>query len=491
VPSLLEAINRAQPERIALDDGRRQVCYAQLGPLVAAEIAWLVASGARRFALAADNSVSWVLADLALHAGRMVAVPLPGYFTPEQQLHALDDAGIEACLTDDPARYLERWPGWSSSASSPQTGLTLLRRPLAQTPRPGLPEAVSKVTYTSGSTARPRGVCLAAKDLEVVAGSLAAATASAGVTRHLCLLPLPTLLENIAGVYVPLLMGATCLLPPAAITGMSYGDLDPARLLACVSAARPESLILVPELLRVLVHAAGHGWRVPESLRFIAVGGASVSIELLAAAASLGLPVYEGYGLSECASVVTLNTPAARRLGSAGRPLPHCQVRVAVDGELQVSGVIMRGYLGGTQRPPGAALATGDLGEVDEDGYVYVRGRRGNVFITSLGRNVSPEWVERELLAETGIQQAVVEGEARVGPVALIVASPGTPVAARVAAANSRLPDYAQVRRFALLNQPLSLADGLLTANGRPRRVAIRERYAALLDALPYQSMAS
>ena len=177
---------------------------------------------------------------------------------------------------------------------------------------------------------------------------------------------------------------------------------DVARLLGCVTTARPDSLILVPELLRLLVAAAERGWPAPSSLRFVAVGGASVAVELLERAAAVGLPVFEGYGLSECASVVCLNTPESRRPGSVGRPLPHARVRVGDGGQLMVSGVTMRGYLGDRRARRASEWATGDLGEIDADGYVYVRGRLGNMYITSFGRNVAPEWVEREIALEPG-----------------------------------------------------------------------------------------
>ena len=361
--------------------------------------------------------------------------------------------------------------------------------------RPPLPPGTVKVTYTSGSTASPKGVCLGAGDLEAVAQSLADATAALGIERHLCLLPLATLLENVGGIYAPLLAGACSVLRPAAITGMRHAGPDVARMLGCVTSARPGSLILVPELLRLLVAAAEHGWPAPASLSYVAVGGAPVATELLERAVAVGLPVYEGYGLSECASVVCLNTPESQRLGSVGRPLPHARVRVGGDGQLMVSGITMRGYLADHACRPGEEWATGDLGEIDADGYVYVRGRLGNMYITSFGRNVAPEWVEREIAVEPRIRHVMVHGEARPFAVAIVSAchdgADAATIERAIGAANARLPDYAQVRRWARAPEPFSFENGLLTANGRLRRRDIVERHGALLDALYRDEIAS
>ena len=490
---LLHAISAADPKVTALDDGRRAIGYGALRALLDMELDWCAAGGGERFALLADNGVPWALADLGLHAGKRLCVPLPGSFTDALKLHALDDAGIDTLLTDDPDRARTLLPGWRCDGTAPASGLFRFRRSLEICP--DVPRGTRKVTYTSGSTSTPKGVCLAGESLEATARAVADATAGLAIERHLCVLPLPTLLENVAGLYAPLLGGATCLLPSCRDTGMDYAALHIPRLLRAIATLEPHSLIIVPELLQALVTGAERGWCVPRSLRFVAVGGARVSSSLLDRADRVGLPAFEGYGLSECASVVCLNTPQARRSGTVGRPLPHVRVRVDAAGQVHVAGNVMLGYLGERPLIPGVELGTGDLGRFDVDGFLQLRGRAGNRLITSFGRNVSPEWIESEVSQRLGGRPVLALGEARPCVVLLV----GTTVAeaddrtvdGAIAAANTTLPDYAQVRRWARTDTPFSCGAGTLTANNRLRRTEIHARYAALIDTLYAEALAS
>jgi long-chain acyl-CoA synthetase len=237
----------------------------------------------------------------------------------------------------------------------------------------------------------------------------------------------------------------------------------------------------------VLVEIATAGGELPDSLRFIAVGGAPVSRRLLERAQALGLPVFEGYGLSEAASVVTLNTPQAHQLGSVGKPLPHVRLRIAEDGEIHVAGAVCAGYLGEPDGVPGDDWPTGDIGYLDAEGFLHLTGRKKHIFITAFGRNVSPEWVEREVLVEPAIAQVVVFGEARPFNAAIIVPRPGSAiqaVRAAIDATNRRLPDYARIRRFLLAEEPFSVENGLLTGTARPRRAEIAARYAESIQSL-------
>lgn len=437
-------------------------------------------------ALLLDNGLAWAAADLAALAANRVCVPLPHFFTAEQRDHALDQAGVSTILIDRPeqangldCKRIERL----------EWGLHIATRRPSKTA--ALPHGTAKITFTSGTTGRPRGVCLDQKAMEAVARSIVSAVEPARPRRHLCALPLATLLENVAGLYAPLLAGAECVLPSLAELGWGDGSgFDAASFVRTVIREEPESLILVPELLMALVVAAELGFRPPESLRVVAVGGARVSSELLERAEKVHLPVYEGYGLSECASVVTLNRPGAVRPGSTGRPLPHARVEIAADGEVLVSGPRALGYVG--EEPlSGCTYSTGDLGSLDEDGYLHVRGRKRSVLITSLGRNVSPEWVEAELTHGGAIAQAAVFGEARPYCVAVIVLRAPkrlNDAIDEIARANQRLPNYARVGGWLLADSPFTPENEQATANRRIRRDRIEPLYTERLDALYRES---
>jgi len=282
------------------------------------------------------------------------------------------------------------------------------------------------------------------------------------------------------------MLGATAQLRPLAEVGLAGAtQIDGARLLAALHETHASSAILVPQMLRALCDATDASKRVLPNLRFLAVGGATSAPGLLHRAQALGLPVFEGYGLSECASVVTLNRAGAERIGTVGRPLPHLAISFASDGEVQVRGPHFLGYVGEPPLGADATLATGDLGHLDADGYLVLTGRKKNLFVTAFGRNVAPEWIERELCEEPAIAQAAVFGEARPFNTAVIVArAPSARIDEALARVNARLPDYARVSRWIAAEAPFSPSNQQLTANGRLRRERIAAIYGERLDAL-------
>ncbi len=483
---LLHGIRRhayRTPEAIALKDDQAECNYRQLVGEIDRQVDQIVNRfGAQRIGLLINNGISWACLDLAvLQAGR-ACIPMPQFFTASQLVHLIRDADLDLILTDQPDRVTALLPD-AHPVDIEVAGRTLaaFQRPVATQPQNILPPGTAKVTYTSGTTGQPKGVCLPSSTLEAVTATLCHAVEATPTDRALSLLPLSTLLENIAGLYAPLWRGAQARIPSLHSLGMTGSvGLEVRQLMTGIATARPSTLVVVPQLLKALIGGVQAGMPLPDSIRFIAVGGAAVSESLLQQAERLGMPVYQGFGLSEAGSVVSLNLPGAARMGSVGKPLPHIDVSIAEDGEIIVRGPIFLGYLGTGNAPFPISWPTGDLGHLDEDGYLHLHGRKKTAYATAHGRNVAPEWVEATLTAQPGIAQAAVFGADQPFNVALIVSPPGTSKEGlhyAVAHANNQLPDYARIRHWIVVPQPFTTASGLANADGSVRRAAIESAF--------------
>ncbi len=483
---LIEALRshaRTQPASVAFS-GISEVTYAVALDAVRRLASHITRSGWQRLALLMENSPEWPLIDLATQLAGVTLIPLPLFFSDQQLQHALNDAGVEAVLTDH-AQRIRPLCGDAIEERLPVTDRLSIDLLILSNPRPVSLEGIARVTYTSGTTGEPKGVCLQQKTIDRVARSLSEASGASADDHHLSLLPLSTLLENIVAVYLPLLTGARCHLPAPASSGITLsGPPDLQRLGETLATPGITTTVLVPALLQAWVILLEGGLSMAQTMRFVAVGGASLADGLRLRAEALGIPLYQGYGLSECGSVVTLNTMQNSRPGSVGRPLPHLQVRIALDGEIEVKGAGFAGYLG-SRADGNEWLASGDLGRIDDDGYLYLTGRKRNLMITAYGRNLSPEWVEAELESQPAIARAALFGDGRPWNCALIVARGDlNEVALAIDSANRRLPEYAQIRHWLPADEPFTLANGELTANGRIRRVVIDARYGQRIDEL-------
>ena len=475
LPDLLQQQSQAHPSRIALQGPDAGFSYSQMMQAVGALADQLRRLGVQRAGLCGDNTLAWILADLACLLAGVVCVPVPVFFSKSQAAHLIEKASLDCLLSGEKETFGEHIGHGVWLRHLPVTGAGAW-----------MPEATAKITFTSGSTGTPKGVCLSERQMAATTLALKERLASVPLQHHLCILPLATLLENIAGVYLPLLMGATVSVAPLASLGMSGSSgLDLSRLVAGINRSRPQSLILVPELAMALVAAAEQGQLEGGSFRFLAVGGGRVSPELLVRGRAAGLPLYQGYGLSECGSVVALNVPGNESIGTVGKPLSHVQVRLDPDRHILVRGNTHLGYLGDEPEGEGG-LDTGDLGALTPDGFLTVNGRAKNLLITSFGRNISPEWLESELVQALGAQQAVVFGDGEPQPSALVVIRDGrSPEQLRSALVelNAGLPDYARLEAVYIRRQPLTHAEGHITANGRPMRGQIQSDLPALLAA--------
>lgn len=463
---------RQKPAAIAVSDEVGVWTYADLKDAVSSLVQALgrQIEGARRpVAVRLPNSCAWVAVDLALAEIGCISVPIADFCTDQQVAALLEDSGAGWLI--EPAQDVR-------ADGALGFGVSIRRLETAETHiHPG----TAKVSYTSGSTSTPKGVCLSAAHQANVAASIVERYGAGYAGIHVPVLSLGVLLENVAGLYPILLAGGHYRIVRAQSLGLSNPfrpDFFTMRI--ALSEARASSTILVPELLRGLLSQSSIS--LPD-MRLIAVGGSKVAPELVIAARDSGLPVYEGYGLTECGSVVSVNAPDVDRPGTCGKPLSHVSVSLSNEGEVIVEGPVFCGYVG--QAHNNGSVLTGDLGQIDGDGFLSITGRKKNVIITSFGRNISPEWIESELLLQPEFGQAVVFGDGDATLSALLVPSaPGidtTAVQRAVDRTNDRLPAYAHIESFRVI-APLTPQSGLVTANGRPRRDAIEAAYTPSIE---------
>jgi len=464
---------------LALKSAQQQVSNLQLLERVERLADQLEKTKLSCVALYMDNSIEWIVADLAAMKLGLTLIPIPLFFSQQQRQHLIHDAGIQAVITQQ-----ELFENFNYTGKHALPGMQLLLLDNVSQPDISQLKNVAKITYTSGSTGKPKGVCLSTNNLQNVTQALADSISGLGIRHHLCVMPLATLLENIAGVYVPLLMGSSVQVEPLSVLGFTQSSgFDEQRFMQCVAQTEPSSIILLPQLLSSLIHLKQRFPDSFESLKFIAVGGGKSAQASLEKAHALKLPVYEGYGLSECASVVSLNNPKHNKPGSVGKVLPHTQIRISREGEIIVAGQAMMGYLGQsdlTKTTLNSEVHTGDLGRIDSDGFLYISGRKKNLIVSSFGRNISPEWVESELQLAAPIAQIAIFGDAKPWLTAVINPmdkSTNSDIEVAIQQCNERLPDYAQIKSWLKGSEVFSAHNEQLTQNGRLRREAIYTSY--------------
>jgi long-chain acyl-CoA synthetase len=250
-------------------------------------------------------------------------------------------------------------------------------------------------------------------------------------------------------------------------------------------------------------------------IRCFISGGAALDKDIAEFFCAIGIPIYEGYGLSETSPVISLNACGAIRLGSVGRVIGDQQVRIAEDGEILVRGSnVMKGYYG-MERETAEALAggwfhTGDIGELDADGYLKITDRKKDLIVTSSGKNVAPQAIENRLKSIPYFDSVVVVGDHRKFVSALIV--PNYDALARLARANNitferpaelihnraiyelamteidrrsaDLSGFEKIRKIAFLDKEFTIDGGELTPTLKIRRCMVEEKYQAAIDQL-------
>ncbi|MFK5998713.1 MAG: AMP-binding protein [Rhodobacterales bacterium] len=450
-----------RPDCVAFEIGDQSLTWAALAARVAGA-AVALQQAPDTIGLALPNGPDYVIADLAATLAGKTLVPIPHFFGAGQIAHIIQDAGIKAMIG-----------GADTTVPRLDPILTTTGTPMA--PIPGH----RRVIYTSGSSGQPKGVIIGASQITASLNALSAAVGTSKSDVYLSVLPAAQLLEQICGIFLPVMAGARTVFSPSAMAALFAPA--PGALAHAFAKHRPTMSLLAPQLLAAWLGDIDQGGTPPpESLRFVALGGAPASPAMLQKALDAGIPVHEGYGLSEACSVVAMNRLGDNQPGTVGRVLDGLNVEIDA-GEIVVSGpTVMQGYL---HHPPVSnRWHTGDLGHF-ENGRLVIEGRKDNLIVTPAGRNISPEWVETLVNALPAIAcSALVAGS---NGLTLVIAPTAPLGVAQILPLLAELPDYARPAHLVLADPRKS---GLIRPAGTPdRRVAQRLAEAGPAVSIPSQ----
>jgi long-chain acyl-CoA synthetase len=484
-----------------------------------------------RVAQVSENRYEWVVADLAIAALGAIHVPIHATLSGPQIAWQLRDCAPRLILLSGPFQAeklaahalpegvpvlsYEPCPqclpghavlGWDEAMR--QIALDSIAGIVEQSRRAADPDAVATILYTSGTTGEPKGVMLTHGNL------LSNAQATVAVFPHdsgdvqLCWLPLSHVFARTCDLYTWIADGR--------IELVLGGGRD--TLLADCAAVRPTVLNGVPyffdKVYRFVLDEQQRGNAVsPRDLlggriRMCCSGGAALPEHVAQFFNEQGVRLLQGYGLTETSPVISINLDSTRP-GSVGRPLPGVEVRIADDGEILTRGLhVMRGYW---KRDDATAetlrdgwLHTGDLGRLDDEGYLYITGRKKELIVTASGKNIAPVFIESLVLQDPRIQQLMVVGDGRNYLTALVV--PHREQIARELGVAELSPDHEprvrelvaeilrrqlrdlspheQIARFTLLEAPFTIDRGELTPTLKLRREVIAQHYAAEIERL-------
>ena len=526
-----------------------------------------------RISILSENRHEWMVADFACMLLGAVVVPIYTTLTPEQTAYILSDSGARAIFISS-QKHLEKVLSilktsavekivvmddvQNSSALKMSALMELSGDPQIEViGRSAQPEQLATIIYTSGTTGTPKGVMLTHGNMaENINYSLREFGFGEGMS---CVSFLPLSHVTARSVDLGLLY--------CGVTLAHLPQID--QLPQALREVRPNILLSVPRVYekvhsQVELNAAkfpkkqiyrwalgvgrsrreeilagktpsSFSWKLANKLVFSKVrsgiggrveffisGGAPLGRELAEWYADIGIRIHEGYGLTETSPVIAVNTPNAHRVGSVGKPLGNVEVRIAEDGEILVRGPsVFHSYWNKPQETREAFandwFKTGDIGRIDEDGFLYVTDRKKDLLKTSGGKFIAPQPIESSFKHHPWIAEAIVIGDKRKFPAVLIVPNfaaleafarterlafssrqelIGIPeVHARYAdivrSANEDLAQFERLKKFRLIADELSSANGTLTASLKIRRRAIEEYFKREIDEIYSEADAS
>ncbi len=563
--------------RAKRDGSWHDTSYDELWQQVRAVALGLIGLGIQagdRVCILADTSHEFTVADLAVSSVGGVVVPVYPSNSPDECQWVVGDSGATAIFCADAsqtAKIDEVRAGLPDlahvivlhGAADPATtrGATTLADVAAGAAQvdpaeldrridAARPDDACLIIYTSGTTGRPKGVVLTNKGF--AAGRQSAADMQLMGPGDVIYLYLP-----LAHVFAQLVQADAIELGST----LAYFTGDTRQIVPELGEVKPHVLPSVPRIFeKVYALATGHigdiakvqqavelglavreaeraGREVPEQMRAafaevdalfgivrglfggnvkLAISGAApIAAEILRFFYAAGVPVFEGWGMTETTSIGTLNLPDAYRFGSIGQAVAGAQIRIADDGEIELHGeMVLREYWRNPQATADTMTAdgwlrTGDLGSIDDDGFVYITGRKKDIIITAGGKNLTPANLEGALRQSRWIANAVMYGDRRPYPVALVTLDPeeivpwatanGLPtdlaelaihpqvvemIQGELDTANKDYAQVEQIKKFTILDHDLSQDRGELTPTLKVKRNVIYDRYADLFEAM-------
>lgn len=436
--------------------------------------------------VAVESDEHWLIANFGVLLSGNVVLPVPLEFSNTQLYSLLSKADV--CLVEN-IEQAER------------LALFLSDKPMLLLPEfvwlspyfcndnsYQIDDGIVKIIHTSGTTSNPKGVLITDKGLSTITSAINANLYHLGAVRYFSMVPFSLLIEQVLGIYLPLLTGGSLTLKPRDLPDFSVQSGLTGCYLQHVKASKVNCLYLPPKLLEeaekmLSVDNVSANELFGDDIPHIVTGGAKISPDLLQRLSMLGVTVYEGYGLSENSSVVSMNTPAQHKRGSVGKPLPHVEITFD-SGELLIKGPsLCAGYIGvdssACKINENGFLYTGDMAHVDDEGFLYIDGRKKNIIILSNARNVCPEWVEQTYRQMACFDDIVVFGDGDEFISAAIFSNNETltrdQVEKDLRSKDKDLPGFSRVSIFEIFigQQWRNL---FFTVTGRPKREAI-EKY--------------
>jgi long-chain acyl-CoA synthetase len=481
-----------------------------------------------RVGLVSENRVEWLLADMGIMTAGAVNVPAHAGLPKNAIARQMADARISWLIVSNAAQLVKAWEvrellpelrgvvvfdrqaalrdaiSWAAFLQRGRRALTTCHDELVRREKQIGPDDLATIMYTSGTTGVPKGVMLTHGNLVSNAEAMVDLVPKDMDIVLLSWLPLSHIFARTCDHYLSLRNGILVVLSESL-------DAVPTDL----QEVQPTHLHGVPRFWEKML-AAAQATRTPDKtlramfggrIRWMMSGGAPLPPAVCQVYRQAGLPLAQGYGLTETAPVLTVNRPERVRIDSVGQPLPGVEIRIAPDGEILARGPnIMKGYW----NQPTATEAvlrdgwfhTGDMGRMDDEGFVYITGRKKELIVLSNGKKVAPTEVEAVLQQEPAVEQIVVYGDQRNYLTALIVPNWARVRQAlphltgsdeelarhpevmawfqkRIEELQAGLSSWEQVKRFFLRVKPFSPESGELTVSLKLRREVIFEKHAA------------